>query len=218
MDTLMRGEDIPYTIGGSGYASAFSAQAKWIGAVAAATALQFSSSVVFGTEAGSGGTITDNTIKSKSNWVYDKSYSFPEVDVEEITIVNTADEELVSIKKYLGLTTTDIAKLIGVTRPTVYSWLKGKDPKPEHIAKINLLKEQADKVSSIELTGMNKLVRRPLKAGGSLIDLISRGEDIDAALEELKVLSQRESENRRKRKGLGYRISSFEEVMDSDFS
>lgn len=218
MDTLMRGEEIPYATDGSGVVGTFSAQVKRIGVVAAATALQLSSSVVFGTEAGSGGTITDSALISKSNWVYDKSSDFSETDFTEISVVKTTEEELVLIKKLLGLTTTDIAKLVGVTRPTVYSWLKGNDPKPEHIAKVKFLKEQADKASSVNLLGMKKLVRRPLKSGSSLIELIYKEESIDVALEELKALSQKENENRKKRKGLGHRIGSFEEAMDSDFS
>jgi hypothetical protein len=85
----------------------------------------------------------------KSKWLTNKNHSDH--------LSNSEYASLVSIS--LGLSKSDIARIFGITRPTLYSWIKGEnDPKcNEHLKRLHTLGDLTSK--------MCKKTKRPLFHG-----------------------------------------------------
>src|SRR5699024_10798695 len=105
------------------------------------------------------------------------------------------------IRQLLGLTITDLARLLDTTRPTVYAWLNGQEPRPEVHTRLIRLERQAENIAACDLPRINKLIRRPLRCGGSLLDRLREDDPLQPALEELQSLAQREHSRRMRHKG-----------------
>jgi transcriptional regulator with XRE-family HTH domain len=147
---------------------------------------------------GTGGSLTSHTLLHKGAWVYDATLAVSSSESATQGVAETPSAQLNLVREALGLSITDLASLLGVTRPTIYAWIQGKqEPKPEMLARIQELYVVAQAAEALALPRMNRLVRRPLASGPSLLVRLQRGDaDAEAALMELAEMASREESQR----------------------
>lgn len=100
-------------------------------------------------------------------------------------------------REVFGLSIADLARLVGVSRPTVYSYLQCRDviPHEETREKIQALCAYAAKTreaTSGRGVAMRHLVKRRIFKGKSLFDIMQQNENIDIPLQTLLQLHQAE--------------------------
>lgn len=217
MDTVSQNIATQYGSTGS-VAPSSSASSAWgrmtgarqLGALATAC---FLVSPTLGGVPGSGGAITAEAALSLHQRLHDDSIEVTSA-VEKETDLRTPSERLERIRQALGLTVTDLASLLGTSRPTVYAWLKGQEPRPAVHTQLIGLEQQAEVIAAYELPRINKLVRRPLRSGGSLLERLHHGMPLAPALEELQALAQRERAGRTQHKGRAMAARTTREALD----
>lgn len=121
--------------------------------------------------------------------------------------------ELETIREYGLLNTSEVAKIIGVSRPTVYAWIEGKEPCPANVLKLCLLADNLRKIVEANISRASNLIKRPLFDGVSIIDILERGELIPAdRIDKLKNISDKEEFARKKQKGFGKNMSTVDQL------
>ncbi|HCR80048.1 MAG TPA: helix-turn-helix domain-containing protein [Alcanivorax sp.] len=156
-------------------------------------------------DAGSGGMMTADALKARPAWISTDSSS---AEVERVDVRHfssdasaTLQQRLQTLKTTLGLTITDMAELFGVARPSIYAWLKGQEPRPDNVERLATLESYAEKVDALALPRVDKLIKRPLKSGASMLLLIKDGRAVDRALDELAHIARTEHDQRMNQKG-----------------
>lgn len=116
-------------------------------------------------------------------------------------------DQLQFIRETLKLNVSDLASVLGVSRPTVYAWLEGDEPSSENYTQIARLKRIADEVHGLAIPRFEKLLKRPIFQGLSFLDkLKASGEEIDYRA--LQHLAEKEHAARSARKGSGKTLSN----------
>jgi len=103
----------------------------------------------------------------------------PTVKADDVKIIQT-DTILNRAREVLGISITDLAEIIGVSRPTIYSFLGGNEP-VDNIEKIkgslSFLNYLTQKILDSKLTlPCSSILRRRNGEGYSLKELIASGE------------------------------------------
>lgn len=162
--------------------------------------------------AGTGGVFTTHSTEVLSQWVY-----YPRIHVETSSAkqvdVRSPANLVVNIREVLGINMSDLASVLGVTRPTVYAWLEGQEPKIESVKHIQRLSHIADEINRADIVRLDKLVHRPILEGRSLLDILKSDEDPVKALTILKALADKEDRTRRESKGSGKNLRSLNDVL-----
>jgi transcriptional regulator with XRE-family HTH domain len=164
--------------------------------------------------AGTGGFITAHSAAEILNRIHD-----PRIHVERSSINLSVDtrspaEHVANIRDALEISMSDLASVLGVTRPTAYAWIEGQEPKTESVRKIEQLSRIADEINRANIIRLDKLVHRQLSDGRSLIDLLRTGEDLTDCLTTLKLISKKEAKTRQESKGSGQNLRSLDDVLD----
>ena len=162
--------------------------------------------------AGTGGVFTTHSTEVLSRWVY-----YPRIHVEpspakQVDVRSPADL-VVNIRDVLGINMSDLASVLEVTRPTVYAWFEGKEPKTESVKHIQRLSRIADEINRVNIVRLDKLVHRPILDGRSLLDILKSDEDPVKALTILKAVADKENRTRRESKGSGKNLRSLDNVL-----
>ena len=94
--------------------------------------------------------------------------------VENTVNVLEIDTAISSIRSLFSLTITELADVLEVKRPTVYSWLRGdSQPHASNLARIREILSMAKFFKSLNIEPARDLVRRSLTdEGKSLLDLL----------------------------------------------
>ncbi|MCW5589246.1 MAG: hypothetical protein KIT27_06235 [Legionellales bacterium] len=150
--------------------------------------------------AGTGGMITPHSLTAYSRQVYEPRIHKESSDLSNIDNRSPA-EHLIFIRNILGLNTSELAAILNVTRPTIYAWQEGQEPKPEALMGIQQISKIAGKVQSFHIQRFDTLMRRPIFEGISLLDKLKRNEDITKHLVVLKDLAEKENLGRNTKKG-----------------
>jgi transcriptional regulator with XRE-family HTH domain len=107
----------------------------------------------------------------------------PAADVAEIEQVRTPSENLSRIRETLNPAVSDLATTFGVSRQSVYNWLKGEPVADENAAKLQDLAEAADILAHEGLDINVALLKRKFANGRTLMQVAQAGESArDAAL------------------------------------
>lgn len=134
----------------------------------------------------------------------------------EIAEKRTVGEQLREIRQAFGLNATDMSVLFGISRPTVYAWMDGQEPRPDAASRILALIKLADEFAALGLQRADTLVKRPLfENSQSLFDLLQQGVDVRMHFDTLRALDDKEAASRAKVKGSGEPARSFEDA-DTD--
>jgi len=124
-------------------------------------------------------------------------------------------EQLGRIKSGLKLTTSDLATLLGVSRPTIYNWAKGVEPSADALVFLQFLAAESEKISALGLARPNALLKRPIFDGQSALDILqSRITLSPSHLKALAVLDEKELTSRNRAKGLGPMRSHVEAIEE----
>lgn len=127
---------------------------------------------------------------------------------------STADD-IDYIKHHLNLSTTDLAKYLGVSRQAIYDWRSGAHVKSHNITKLENLRDAAGILDTSSLSLSSLQLNRKLPGGRTLLETIAAGGNGYEAAQSLVSLLRRETEQRRGRMA---RTVGRQPIADSDFS
>lgn len=161
---------------------------------------------------GSGGAITPQGLSQIERWVDTNEYVRVEHSRRQRAETRSPAEQVASIRAAYGLNMTELANLLGVSRPTAYAWLNGQEPKDDSLIHIHRLATAISDIEELKTPRIDKIIRRPIFAGRSLIDKIKANENIFEALVTIKALAEKEATARLKQKGSGKSRRSIDEV------
>jgi DNA-binding XRE family transcriptional regulator len=83
-------------------------------------------------------------------------------------------EKLAGIRRYLSMNVTNLAKVLRVGRPTVYSWLReDADLRGEHAQRLEKIYRIARKWRMMSSRPVGAFLNQPLSAGETLLSLLS---------------------------------------------
>lgn len=102
------------------------------------------------------------------------------------------------IQAGFGRTMTRLPEVFGVSRQTLYNWLKGETPRPAHQEKLEQLAEAARVFSASGFKPTSPALDRTISQGKSLLQLLSEGADGREAAQNLMRIVQRGRESRAK--------------------
>lgn len=111
--------------------------------------------------------------------------------------IRTVADEVTFLRNNLGLTVSEIADWMGVTRPAVYGWLKNVQPQPDTAKLLANVGAAADSIAALKLQRPDHVIKRPLFNGRSALDVLRSGDRLSHEdLETLKELDRREEVQR----------------------
>lgn len=162
--------------------------------------------------AGTGGIMTAHGTSEALNRFY-----YPRIHVEpsraKQTDMRSPAEHVANIRDVFAISMSDLASVVGVTRPTVYAWLAGQEPKGEAVIRIQQLSRAADKFNQANIIRLDKLVHRPILNGRSLLDILKTDEDPLEALATIKAIADKEAQTRREPKSANKHLKSLDDVL-----
>jgi hypothetical protein len=164
--------------------------------------------------AGTGGLMTVRSF-ADCNRLYYNSPSKPSyINLSTNQKIDTRSpaEHVANIRDGFAISMSDLAVILGITRPTAYAWLKGDEPKPEAVPRIQRLSSIADRVKRMNFDRMDKLIHRPILNGESLFDLLKTDQDPSTLLDSLKEVSEKEAKTRQESKSSGKHRRSLDEI------
>jgi len=164
---------------------------------------------------GSGGAITARGVAQQKQLMHSPNISIDPHHVLMPVYERSPAVIIESIRTVYGLNMSELASVLGVTRPTAYSWLRGKDPKPESMENIYRLASVVDEIKNLRVPKVQSLLRRPIFEGRSIIDKIKSNEDIGDALITIKTIAYKEAQTRKRQKGFGDKISPFDDAASN---
>jgi DNA-binding transcriptional regulator YiaG len=163
--------------------------------------------------AGTGGFMTaHNTAKALGHWIY-----YPRIHIEPAVAqhvdTRSPSEHVANIRDVFAISMSDLASILGITRPTAYAWLEGQEPKPDAVIRIQQLSRTADEVKQMHISRLDKMVHRPILNGRSLLDMLKADENLSQALAKLKAIADKEAQSRTEPKGSGKNLRSLDDVL-----
>ena len=126
----------------------------------------------------------------------------------------TFSVQITRIRDVFGLTMSDLASILGVSRPTAYAWVNGSEPRAEYIDKLWMLSSWADDFEQLGISRITSYLRRPLVKGQSLLDLLASGEQLQQAVVELKHVANADLASERAMKNLPRSSQNSRSVLD----
>ena len=102
------------------------------------------------------------------------------------------------IQSGFGRTMSRLPEVFGVSRQTLYNWLKGETPRPAHQERLEQLAEAARAFSTAGFKPTSAALDRTVAQGKSLLQLLSEGADGREAAQKLMRIVRRGNEARAK--------------------
>ncbi len=122
-------------------------------------------------------------------------------------------KDLANIRDVFTIDMSELAILLGTNRRTAYAWLKGDEPNPEAVPRIQRLSNIAERVKQMNISRLDKLVHRPISDGRSLFDVLQADTDPTEVLASLQAIDTKEAQTRRESKGSGKHLRSLDAVL-----
>jgi len=151
---------------------------------------------VFALQVGTGGAATVDYFKNRGSRGYALARYELGPDDEDNGAGRTAAEDLAHVRAVLKPAVTDLAKALNVSRQAIYDWQAGKPIAPENAERLADLGRAADVLAREGLTATGILVRRPLRDGKTLFELVRTGESAEEAVLALVAIGRREMRQR----------------------
>ena len=115
---------------------------------------------------------------------------------------------IVHIKAVLNLSVSDIARLAGVSRQTVYDWQADRfEISPEHVSYMRRLDHAADMFEEAGIGPMRHTRQRVIENGKSFLDIAKDGDPGRAAYVLVGILEKEAASRKRRRERLDERTA-----------
>lgn len=111
----------------------------------------------------------------------------------EVTSARTPTEDMERIRKCLSPAMSDLAKALNVSRQTIYNWVNGEQPTPEHTASLKDLALAADMFTEAGVSVNGILLKRKVIQGKTMFDVVREGGSARDAAQLLIQIVQRET-------------------------
>jgi transcriptional regulator with XRE-family HTH domain len=164
---------------------------------------------------GTGGELYDRNI---IDFLRHRLIPFVEMSLIENEIdLNSPVEYLAFIRETFEISLTDLAKMFGITRPTVYAWLNGQEPSAKDFARIQYFSGIAKEMKRFKIERVDVLIHRPIFSNKSFFDLITNSSSLEqwkTPLETLKKIADKESLRRKEQKGTNKELRSTKDIND----
>lgn len=148
-------------------------------------------------QVGTGGEATAGYYKARGS----RGYALAHYNAPGSVAVGVADrtpaEDLAQIRAVLKPAVKDLAGIVGVSRQAVYDWQSGATIATKHAKRLADLARAADLFAAEGLAATSQILRRPIKAGRSFLDIVQDGGSADGAAESLIRIVRREAEQRK---------------------
>ena len=120
-------------------------------------------------------------------------YVYPVVILREKTpeARNVYTDSMVAVKAGFGRTMCHLAGVFGVSRQTLYNWLKGENPKEQHRGKLMELAAAARVLTKQGFKPTAQSLQRTIAQGKTFIELIGQGADGQQTAEQLIRIERR---------------------------
>jgi len=125
--------------------------------------------------------VRDNAQFASSNRLRFHDEQFPQVIADPPASPAPWAAEIQSLRENLGLPITALVEALHVTRPALYSWLRGEQPNRSNQQRIRLLAEVAQAWQMLNLGPMSRYWNVPTPSGGT--DLRSTMTDPELSVE-----------------------------------
>jgi DNA-binding transcriptional regulator YiaG len=123
---------------------------------------------------GTGGTATPRTINYIPSGPQQVKVSCGADTATDSHRMLDSQEKLAGIRRYLSLSVTDLAKVLHVGRPTVYSWLRDEaNLRVEHARRLESIYGLARKWKTMSSRPVGAFLNRPVASGSTLMALLS---------------------------------------------
>jgi transcriptional regulator with XRE-family HTH domain len=117
-------------------------------------------------------------------------------------------EQLRLIRDTLSLSMSDLAAVMGVSRPTIYAWLEGDEPNLDNQKALTRLWKVAKELGERQIERCDKLIKRPIFEGQTLLDKLKANQEVSDCLDVIQAISEREAQERRTPKGSGKTVDN----------
>jgi hypothetical protein len=121
----------------------------------------------------------------------------------------SAAQSLVQIRDVFGLKMSELSQIFGVSRRAAYDWLEGATPKPELTARIYHLSTLAARFGEAGISDVRHFIHRPILGQRTLFELLKTGENLDKAIEVVRVTALEEASAR---KPVGRRVQDASDI------
>ena len=165
--------------------NASSSIVRWLGYIAAAGAAL--------TGIGTGGELSIERLQRSTHQM---QHMAPTVEVADVAPIRTPAEDLARIREVLKPAVSDLATTFGVSRQSVYNWLKGEPVADENAAKLQDLAQAADVLAHEGVTMNSALLKRKFANGRTLMQVAQVGESARDAALQLVHIHKRETAQR----------------------
>lgn len=127
-------------------------------------------------------------------------YAFPSLGgvAEQAPETATHVLQMQQVKAGFGRTMSRLPEVFGVSRQTLYNWLKGETPKDIHLARLRELADAAAFFSDMGFTPTSTSLDRTLVQGKSFLQLLAQGERGKEMAKKLIRVHQRSGDARAK--------------------
>lgn len=164
---------------------------------------------------GTGGLNTPNAFKIFVIRHQPSSNIEVEFDKNEISL-KSPKQYLEEIRKYLHISIVDLSFIFNVTRPTIYSWLEGVEPKPDTIEHIQQLSNFAQELEGYKIANIGKLLHRPIFNGHSLLEYFRTQKNLPNAWNLFKESLLKELNRRSYQKGSGKGLKDIKQTVNEN--
>lgn len=114
----------------------------------------------------------------------------------ETTSARSPTEDMERIRKVLSPAMSDLAKSFNVSRQTIYNWVNGEQPTPEHTARLKDLALVADMFTDAGISVNSVLLKRKVMEGKNLFEIVREGGSARDAAQLLLQIVRRETSQR----------------------
>jgi hypothetical protein len=132
------------------------------------------------------------------------------VRVKELASVAPSTAQLLTnIRDTFALKMSEVAQIFGVSRRAAYDWLEGATPKPELIGRIYQLSTLTARFKDAGIPDVRQFIHRPIVGERTLFELLKSGDNLDRAIEVIRVTALEEASAR---KPLGRRVKDASDL------
>lgn len=110
--------------------------------------------------------------------------------------IRRPDENLERIRAVFKPSVSDVANMLGVSRQTVYNWMAGESPSLESTNRLEDIANAADHVAANGLATSAYLLKRKIRDGKALLDIVRDGGSAQDAAKVLVRIDQNEASQR----------------------